>query len=76
MISNCMLLLTTKLSWGLYWEGKEEGALRRLNKFNSTILGGSLECELSSEYDKSAPKTVSVQTIISLVTKIACICCS
>ena len=71
-----MLLPTTKLSWGLYWEGKEEGALRRLNKFNSTILGGSLECELSSEYDKSAPKTVSVQTIISLVTKIACICCS
>ena len=75
MISNCMLLPTTKLSWGLYWERKEEGALRRLNKFNSTILGGSLECELS-EYDQSATKTVSVQTIISLVTKIACICCS
>ena len=75
MTSNCMLLPTTKLSWGLYCQGKEEGALRRLNKFNSTILGGSLECELS-EYDKSAPKTVSVQTIISLVTKIACIFCS
>ena len=55
MISNCMLLPTTKLSSGLHWEGKEEGALRRLTNLipPSSVAPWSVNCQnMTNQHQK------------------------